>query len=368
MNEIIHLRADELSFDTENPRMVEFNITSTTSEEKILSLLWDNMAVDEIVMSILAHGFFPMEAIYVVVENGKNVVVEGNRRLAAVKSILHPDKVSGRRTEKFLPNITASKISELEKGLPVIMLENREAAWRYIGFKHVNGAAKWGSYAKAQYIYLVHTDYGKSLEEIAEQIGDTNYTVKKLYQGLMVIKEAERRIGFQTEDTYSERIYFSHLYTALGYEGFKRYLDIQLEDDGNINIPKEQTEHLKDVMIWLYGSRSNDVKPIVRTQNPDLRRLDAVLGSKEATYALHSDASLDEAYEIAQGGAHVLMEALIKAKLAVQKALANSSSYEGDEENLKIAGTIANTADTLYKTFKAKYFDKKIEGTERISE
>lgn len=363
-----HFQENELYFDVENPRLVEFNITPSTPEKKIMSTLWTYMAVDEIVMSILAHGFFDHEAMYAVRENGKLIIVEGNRRLAAVKSILHPEMI-GTGMNKFLPKITAEKKKELEeKGLPVIVLDDREAAWRYIGFKHVNGAAKWGSYAKAQYIASVHDNFGMSLDEIAEQIGDANNTVKKLYQGLMVIKEAEKRTQFRSDDTYNNRLYFSHLYTAIGYEGFRKYIDLTLNTDGTITIPEERTKQLGELMVWLYGSKSEDIEPMVKSQNPDLKRLDAVLQNKEATISLQNNASLNAAFEITIGGSEVLFTALVNAKVAVQKALANSAFYDGEEEILRIAGTIADTADNLYSTLEKIYKQQKSEKTKRLSE
>lgn len=194
-------KADDLNFDIENPRLVEFNITSSTPENKILNILWIYMAVDEIVMSILAHGFFEHEAVYAVRENGKLIVVEGNRRLAAVKSILHPDLVEKNRMSVFSSKITENKIKDLKNGIPVIVLDNREKAWRYIGFKHVNGAAKWGSYAKAQYIYSVHKNYNMTLEDIAEQIGDANNTVKNYSKALWLLKKL-RNVFLFTQMTH----------------------------------------------------------------------------------------------------------------------------------------------------------------------
>lgn len=365
--EIKYIKADELCFDVENPRLVEFSITPSTSEKTIISVLWKYMAVDEIVMSILAYGFFNHEAIYAVNENGKLIIVEGNRRLAAVKSILNPS-IIGSGMNKFLPKITDELKQKLNNGLPVIVLENREKAWRYIGFKHVNGAAKWGSYAKAQYIASVHDNFRKSLDEIAEQIGDANNTVKKLYQGLMVIKEAERRTSFKSDDTYNNRLFFSHLYTAIGYEGFRKYLDLTLNSDGTIVIPDNRTKQLGEVMTWLYGSKSEDIEPVVRTQNPDLKRLDAVLQNKEATISLQNNASLSIAFEITLGGSEVLFTALVNARVAIQKALANSTSYSGEEEILRIAGTIADAADTLYSTMEQIYKKHKPEKKKRLSE
>ena len=48
--------ADQLHFDSRNPRLVEF--IGLNDENAILNILWKNMDVDELVMSILANGFF----------------------------------------------------------------------------------------------------------------------------------------------------------------------------------------------------------------------------------------------------------------------------------------------------------------------
>ena len=71
--------------------------------------------------------------------------------------------------QKYKNRITPELVNDLATNLPVIRLENRQEAWRYIGFKHVNGAAKWNGFAKAKYIATVHHDFNISLDDIAEQ-------------------------------------------------------------------------------------------------------------------------------------------------------------------------------------------------------
>src|SRR5581483_4177273 len=82
------LKVDDLHFDHLNPRLAEYGITPTTSDEDILKILWEAMDVRELVQSISASGYFPHEPIIVAKEAGKYVVIEGNRRLAAVKVLL----------------------------------------------------------------------------------------------------------------------------------------------------------------------------------------------------------------------------------------------------------------------------------------
>lgn len=348
MEQIKLFKADDLHFDRLNPRLVEFNINSKTSEAQIMNILWTQMAVNEIVMSILAHGFFQHEAMYAVEEEGNIIIVEGNRRLAAVKAILNPELIERNGMQKYRSRITPKLIDALTTSLPVIILENREASWRYIGFKHVNGAAKWGSYAKAQYIASVHNEFGISLEDIAEQIGDANKTVIKLYQGLMLLQQADRETSFSVDDVFHKRVYFSHLYTAIGYDGFQEYLGLRGDMGNSPAVQKEKLPNLQDVMFWLFGSESKDIKPIIETQNPDLKNLNSVLQKRESVEALKTTNDLSLALDISLGGMDVLYKSLVNAKVALQKASAKVSYYKGDEDLLKIAGSVANTADVLY--------------------
>src|SRR5207237_5505453 len=102
----------------------------------------------------------------------------------------------------------SEEIKEKLKTIPVIFVDSRKQAWKFIGFKHINGPAKWGSYAKAQYISQIRNEFNISLQEIALQIGDTNKTVQKLYQGLQVIEQAESIDRFNRSDIQASRLYF----------------------------------------------------------------------------------------------------------------------------------------------------------------
>ena len=84
--EIKPMKVSELTFDIENPRLFDFDLDSNPSEIDIIKILWNTMDVRELVMSIAASGFFQNEPLIVMHEQGKKVVIEGNRRLAAVKN------------------------------------------------------------------------------------------------------------------------------------------------------------------------------------------------------------------------------------------------------------------------------------------
>ncbi|TAE41692.1 MAG: hypothetical protein EAZ70_00135 [Runella slithyformis] len=348
----------ELHFDPRNPRLSEFSEEDRGSDEDILKVLWETMAVDEIVLSIAASGFFPHEQLIVTREivdgTSKLIVVEGNRRLAAVKAILNPSFVENLINSEVVQGVSGAIKQSLQQ-LPAIEVASREEAWKFIGFKHINGAAKWGSYAKAQYISQIHKEFDIPLKDIARQIGDNNQTVQKLYQGFRVIKQAEDRKVFNTADITGSRLFFSHLFTGLGYEGVQKYLGINKE---NIEFPvaDDKMEDLGLFLGWLFGSKSRKRQPVIQSQNPDLRRLDAVLRNKEATILLKDGSPLAYAYEISQPRKDIFEQSLVEAKKQLQKANSYSSiAYEGGREALGMAGDIAELAEALYEFMEKKH-------------
>jgi hypothetical protein len=350
MDKIHKMSVSELFFDIRNLRLVEFDeIHSHTTEESIIEILWETMDVRELVLSIAASGYFKNEPLIVSRETGRNIVIEGNRRLAAVKIILNPGLISA-----AIPDVNPS-IKESLRELPVV-IATREEAWRYIGFKHVNGPAKWGSYSKARYIVQVHNDFQVPLHQIALQIGDTHKTVQRLYRGLMVIEQAGKEKIFSREDTKKSHFAFSHMYTGLQYKGISQFLNLKDEDEDTKEfVPKDKINELGEVCRWLYGSQKDDIEPVVQSQNPNLRQLDAIVQNREALAALRDGETIESAFELTKPVSNLFEEELLKAKRSLVKAKGLvTEGYDGSEALLKMAGSISNIAYDLYKEMERK--------------
>lgn len=347
-----YLPVSKLEFDTSNPRLPEFELTDNSRESDVIKVLWDAMDVRELVLSIAASGFFGHEPLIVAPENGKNVVIEGNRRLAAVRVLMNPDSF-GFATD--VPEITAKAKEDLNN-LPVLF-STREESWRHLGFKHVNGPAKWSSYAKARYIADVHKEFSVSLESIAQQIGDTHRTVQRLFRGLMVIEQAERMQVFSRDDRWRAHFSFSHLYTGLNYPGISEFIGLRSgsRDDEPEPVPPERRTELGDLFLWMYGSKKQERPPVIETQNPHLRHLDSVLSSREAVAALRDGDSLSAAYEMSRPSSTVFEESLLASQRSLQKARGLlSTGYDGSEYLLRVAATVTDLAYDLYEEMNRK--------------
>lgn len=313
---------DDLRFDQINPRF--HGEEEGESQDTILRRLWREFSVDEIALSIAANGFFEHEPVFGIPESGDAgppyVVIEGNRRLAAVK-VLRSSKLRNELRTTDLPEIKDEHLQNLGS-IPVI-LTRRDEVWPLIGFKHVNGPQHWDSMAKAEYVAWVHKQLGVSLADIALQLGDRHTTIARLYGGLTVLEQAENADKFNRRHRYYKRFYFSHLYTALGYRGVMDYLGTNsetLRDGSREPVPNDKLDNLGRMCRWLYGDKDHKEPPLIRRQNPDLRNLNATLETHLGRAALESGQGLNKALDIAKGDTQILRDALIEAKIALQTA------------------------------------------------
>ncbi|NRA50636.1 MAG: hypothetical protein HRU12_16000, partial [Phaeodactylibacter sp.] len=314
--EAIKIPLDKIILDRENPRLIEFGIQANSREEDIIEILWREMAVDELMYSIVSNKFWEYEPLICLEEGEHFIAVEGNRRLAAVKLIHGLSKKDSIRIPGHINEKISDELLKQTKELPAITITTRADAWRFIGFKHVNGPAKWGSFAKAKYIAQVHNDFSVSIDDIAYQIGDTNKTAQKLYQGLMVLEQAKREKVYNYEEDFNApRLFFSHLYTGLQREGIREYIQLKDASTEDVSpVPEAQMKELGQLLRWLFGSKKDDITSVITSQNPDLKHLDQVLQVREARVALLSGLTLDSAYEISRPAEALFEESLLAAK------------------------------------------------------
>ncbi len=348
------LRVEQLMFDTENPRLTMDR--KAMSDEEMIGLLWREMAVDEIVDSIAANGFFREEPIIVVPktpgkmnpETDDFVVVEGNRRLAAVRLLLDKalqEKIGARD----VPSLSEKIRDDLQK-LPAGIYEKRPYVWAYLGFRHINGPKPWDALGKAKFVARVYEEQGLTLDRIAQQIGDRNVTVKRLYRGFTLLRQAEKQGGFDRADAIANRFYFSHLYTAADQTEFQKFLGIDPESSLRKDpVPRSRLKQLGELMLWIYGSRENRKEPLVQTQYPDINTLRAVISAPAGIAALRAGYGLDRAHEIAVGDPQRFREAMVRARENLVQAngtVVNGYAGESDllalsDEVLKLATRVA---------------------------
>lgn len=322
MKQTERISLSEIWLDEDNPRLK--SLTATANQTELVRVLYSEMAVDEVAMSIAANGYFEVEPLLLVVDRPPRkgtkrsyTVVEGNRRVAALK--LLTDKAL-RDTVRAgdLPQLSAVQINALME-IPSLVYETRRELWQFLGFRHINGVKPWDAYSKACYVADVHEKYKIPLAEIATDIGDRHTTVTRLYRGLTVLRQAQEQ-GFSRDDIVKNRFFFSHLYTATDQPEFQKFLGLDPKKMKQNPVPQIRQKELSEFMTWLYGSRSRGLQPVVRTQNPDLNHLREILTTPPALAALRRGSSIERAHEISRGDARRFSDAVYAALEELKEA------------------------------------------------
>ena len=341
-----------LLLDNQNPRLT-LDSAEPLDQDQLASLLWKTNAVDEIALSIAANGYYEDEPLLAISENtepGQNetfIVVEGNRRLAAVNILTNTDLRTALNALD-LPRITHEMELELQT-LPVSVHSTREELWTHIGFRHINGIKPWDGLGKSRYIAHIHETYDVPLDDIASRIGDKHSTVLRLYRGYRVLRQAECDLEFDIKDTFSGKFHFSHLYTALSQKEYQDFLDITPSDTTSRRpISTDKLPELKELFAWLFGTKSEREAPIVRRQYPDLNHLRQIISIPESLAALRNGYPLDTAYAIALGDTRRFKDSVFRAVESLKEALGTLTlGYTGEEAIRKAVDQIHILATKL---------------------
>ena len=347
---------ERLEFDKSNPRYAPYHeLGDDPTDQEIVKHLALTADLKELVQSIVANGYIKVEPLIVLKSpnRGKYIVLEGNRRLAALK--LLNDKDFAKQCEiTNLPELSSDKRDTI-KDVYVTEVTRREDARALIGFKHINGPQRWDSFAKAKFAkewFVSTASDGVKLKHIADSLGDGHSTIKRLVFGIFVLEQAQSLNIFDIEDRYNgKRIFpFSHLYTALSKSGFQKFLGIESqwkqEEPVEEPIKKDHHAQLKQVLLWLYGSMSEEIPPVIESQNPDLRKLNEILLNPKALRTLTISKNLSTAYEDVLPPAQLFENALFASHKAAEEALKRLSAYKGEEE------VLLDVSETLLKNSK----------------
>lgn len=164
-----HISVASLHLDAKNPRLGA--AANGASPRELIHLLFEHDKAMEVAQSIALRGFFPNEPLLVIRENEQYVVVEGNRRLAALKALRDPGLLDGtaeRQVERFARRIR--NIDSIAK-VPVILAPSRRATDRQVAGKHVGTPVlAWQAENRASFILEKLTE-GYDTQELLDELG-----------------------------------------------------------------------------------------------------------------------------------------------------------------------------------------------------
>ena len=333
-----------LHFDRMNPRIPD---ASFENEEAVFEYLLDYADVDELVQSILSSGWLDYEPFIVLEED--NTVLEGNRRLAALRILSDRDLRERLRIELHAePGPEA-----LPQHIRVRRVKSRSDARDFIGFKHINGPFKWDSLAKAKYAAEWFQE-GGDIKLISRRLGDTHNTVVRLVNGWIVLHQSIA-LGFDRDNTTKRSFSFSHLYTALARPNVRSYLGLLDDDISQVlprdPVPAEKFDSLQQFMSWLYGQKNEPT--IIASQNPNLNQLVEVLGNETARTMLEATRDLSAAYSQVEDKPLQFSRTLMLSIKQAEDTLKHVGNYDGRADLMSAGDNLRRTVLSLHGAMKA---------------
>jgi hypothetical protein len=136
----------------------------------------------------------------------------------------------------------------------------------------------------------------------------------------------------------------------VNYSNIREFLGIKADTGFEPDpVPKKNVENLKELCLWLYGSKRLSREPVVRSQDPDLRVLDEVLGSRNGIAALRAGLPLETSLKASRGDERLLREAIVVAEQKLKEARGLVlTGYAGDAELLSKARSIDTIAENIH--------------------
>lgn len=286
------IEVSKLLLDVNNPRFeVEEHEKNQTALANKLILGYDVLTVAE---SMSRNGFFANEPLVAIIDDtdaSKFIVIEGNRRLTALKALCDPEF----RKTLFDPETWTklSKDSSLTNStkVPVTVVTDRNKINPILGYRHISGIHGWQPLAQARFIAKMIDDENASFEETANSVGKAKADVVRMYRDQAIVRQAAEA-GVDVSRMESS---FSLLTLAMSSPALRDFVSAPLGsaiEKGSKPIPQDKAENLVEVCSWLFGDETNSA---VISDSREISKLGKVIQKPKGLEILRDTRDLTQA-------------------------------------------------------------------------
>lgn len=185
-----------LHLDSKNPRLGRE--VSPRPPREIIQYLFEHDKAIEVAESIATRGYFPNEPLLAVKENDRLVVIEGNRRLAALKALREPGLLEGAKQRQV--GRLSRRIIDLRSiaAVPVTIAPSRRATDRQVAGRHVGTPVlAWQAENRASFI-LDKLAEGYDNNDLRDELGFSLADIQAARQ-TRAVADMARSLGLRRE-------------------------------------------------------------------------------------------------------------------------------------------------------------------------
>ena len=169
-----------LHLDSKNPRLGRRR--QSMSQQEIIQYLFEHDKAYDVAESIALLEYYPTEFLLAVVEHGKYVVVEGNRRLAALKGLHNPDLLEPPLRSKLQELRNRMNDPGILSAVPIVVAANRRATDKTVTGRHRGQAIKqWQAGDRAAFI-TEKLEEGYTVDELRDELNFSSSHIQKAKQ------------------------------------------------------------------------------------------------------------------------------------------------------------------------------------------
>jgi ParB-like nuclease domain len=351
----IEVDINNLQLDPLNPRLPER--LRAAKDNDVLNWMLSDATLIDLMASIAENGFFQGEPIIAIQESKHYIVIEGNRRLAAIKLLNKPDLAIISPKSVLSLAEEANQKNNIPKKVWVYVVSERQEVENYLGFRHVTGVKQWPVISKARYLNHLYqkkenTNY-EVYKELAKEIGSKAPYIRRLLTGYKAFELIQSRKFYNIPDLDEENFDLSLITDAITmHSALSNYMGFDMESDSPFsNIDQER---LKEVTFWLYEKLSNGKTRI--GDNRNLRVLNKVMQNIQARdFFIKGEKSLKEAAEltdIVDENIRLYLNKALQNLNEAQKIVHRSASPNKSDRD--VADEIMDSADLIRRAISKK--------------
>jgi hypothetical protein len=338
---IDHVSLARLELDPENPRIPL--ALRDASQESLLVFIEAHYEPIVIARSLARHGFFTSEPLITIPgrRRGKLTVVEGNRRLTALKLLAESNTRALVDSAEW--ETLSADFQMPARGIPVVKAENREQVAPIIGYRHIAGIQEWDPFPKARFITRFVDDDKLSFAQVAELVGESEADIRRFYRNFGVVEQARTRWGIDTSRVEADFGVFDRALTG----GIREYIEAPVPSSITERywpLPESSQERVRELFSWIFGDEAHES---VITDSRSLTLLGRVLREEDGRRVLMRTRDLSSAAEAASGTRVRLLNRLGQAVAGLKGAKQDLAAYKSAEEVRALVSQCQELLDEL---------------------
>lgn len=245
----LEISLDKIFLDPNNPRFTSKNWNNISDEhiadEAIQKLtkrrLEEEFSIYKLVDNIKINGFLPIDRI-IVKQFGENkyVVLEGNRRVCAAKTIME----NYVNDHDYTNEDVIESLNEIK--CLVYTGSEEQPSWVFQGLRHIIGIQEWPAYNKARLLVQLMEEEHLSLTEVGRKFGLTAYGAGQWVRGYYAFSQAAEESDYTQEIDERAYPYLQEIFSRSNpvFKDWLKWNDNEYKFEDNLRF--------NEFLSWLY--------------------------------------------------------------------------------------------------------------------